>query len=323
MVNIRATLERGVRDNGISEAAARALCEAAKALFYQHRTWEKVLHRAAAQGLPAEERASVEQWLATRDRVDQKREDALAMLTAMQELLASDAAPEAVGYRFEWTDVWDEAVGFSSGFTASASDSPATASDQVVMNELRLEPDRFARLQREALRQFLALREAQRRRLDAGHGSTRAKLDEFRLERGLLNRRDVDDWLEQNSVGADELERLMEDAARLESLSAQVQSALFEHVIAGLKIRGDYGRLLDRAQAKQRALQSIGLSDPDPQTIDMVPPRLLAWYFARLGEPVPEALAVFVQQLGLSDEADYYRLLAGEYLYCELENKRQ
>ncbi len=103
---------------------------------------------------------------------------------------------------------------------------------------------------------------------------------------------------------------------RLESVTALVQSALDQHLIARLKIRGDYARLLDRARNKQQVLESIGLLDPDPQTIGMAPPLLGAWYFeTRLGQVIPDDLDAYARDLGLTGKDDLYRLLAREYLY--------
>src|SRR5579871_1639739 len=85
MVNIRATLARAEAE-GVLGAASRGRLEVfAKSLFFPHRAWPAILD--GAQDVAATERARLRSWL-PRGRVDQKREDALAMLRAMQETLA-------------------------------------------------------------------------------------------------------------------------------------------------------------------------------------------------------------------------------------------
>jgi hypothetical protein len=51
MVNIRATVERAVRDAVIDSMTAAALIEAAKSLFYKDRTYEAILQEAGRGGL--------------------------------------------------------------------------------------------------------------------------------------------------------------------------------------------------------------------------------------------------------------------------------
>ena len=76
-----------------SRATTRdALVRIAKELFYHDRTFERLLERAAEPLDAPEELAALRAWLPA-GRVDQKREDALAMLAAMQALLASEPEP--------------------------------------------------------------------------------------------------------------------------------------------------------------------------------------------------------------------------------------
>jgi hypothetical protein len=42
----------------------------------------------------------------------------------------------------------------------------------------------------------------------------------------------------------------------------------------------------------------------------------VAWYFEkRLGQPMPDDMDAYVQELGLSSRTDFYRILAGEHIY--------
>ena len=99
----------------ISPSSRDALVRLAKELFYHDRTFERLLE-AVDESFPAEEIDALRAWL-PQGRVDQKREDALAMLAAMRALLASGPEPMRVDYTLEWTEVWDDA-------TAAAAASP-------------------------------------------------------------------------------------------------------------------------------------------------------------------------------------------------------
>ena len=87
MVNIRSTLKKAHASGVIGEATQAALLRIAKDLFYPERCYPEVLRQARLQGLPAEELSAFEQWLPA-GQIDQKREDALAMLALMRERLS-------------------------------------------------------------------------------------------------------------------------------------------------------------------------------------------------------------------------------------------
>ena len=103
MVNIRATLSVAWANGIVTEATRGTLIAAAKSCFYPKRTWEALLRAGREADLARAELDRLEVWL-PRGRIDQKREDAVAMLDAMR-----DRDPRAfeVGYQFEHTRMWD------------------------------------------------------------------------------------------------------------------------------------------------------------------------------------------------------------------------
>ncbi len=314
MVNIRATLERAVEENTVSQATAQALCRIGKSLFYQERTWDALLDKAQSDGLPMGELQAFERWLPNR-RLDLKREDALSMLTAMRQLLETDAIPKRVSYDFEWTDMWDKV-------TARWLTVPSELGDTVnvetvdVLDELRLEDERFREARRDAVFRVLALGEADRRRVRIDRDARRAKMTNHRTGQGLFGRADLESWLSRNHMDIREFEDLMRDEVRVEAVSAFAGAALDEHVIAKLKLSDEYGRLVERARRKREALKEAGCADPEPEDTGLMSIQLVAWHFGkRLGQPVPDDMDAYVGGLGLSSRADFYRVLAREYLY--------
>src|SRR6202035_360040 len=96
-----ATLARAETDGVLSVSSRCALEAFGKSLFFPQRNWAAIFEGARTQGVAETELAALRQWL-SKGRVDQKREDALAMLAAMHETLARPDPPRA-GFQFEWT----------------------------------------------------------------------------------------------------------------------------------------------------------------------------------------------------------------------------
>lgn len=95
MVNIRATLEAAILAGVIGAAAAVDLAARAKSMFYKERTWQALLTN----------QAELAAWLPAH-RVDQKRQDALALLDAMR---AHHGPPLAAGFTLASSAAWERA----------------------------------------------------------------------------------------------------------------------------------------------------------------------------------------------------------------------
>jgi hypothetical protein len=319
MVNIRATLERAERE-GIITAETRAMLVAtAKATFYQERSWETVL--AAADGELAREVEALQEWL-PRARVDQKRLDALAMLAAMQALLADDPAPANVSYSFEWTDSWDRLTTSVGTPPAAHARSPVNGiSIEQVLEEAGLEEARTRAGAREgALLRALARRECDRRRLRASPAAIRAAITRLRIEQGLLTREALDRWLAARGLDARAFERLMEDEARISKLFRLLEPGLAPHHLDQLRLRADYARLAGRAERKRAALAALGLDDPLPEEVGLTPATIRSWFFERrLGSSIPDDLEECARTIGFASSAELDGALLREYVYCEHE----
>jgi hypothetical protein len=109
MVNIRATLERAGNEGVVSERTRATLEPIAKQLFYPERVYPRILAVGRENGLPDAELSALARWLPA-NKVDQKRQDALAMLRRIEAFFAGDPAPKSVSYRFQHTDMWESAT---------------------------------------------------------------------------------------------------------------------------------------------------------------------------------------------------------------------
>jgi hypothetical protein len=102
MVNIRATLDKAAADGVIDCRLAARLIEIGKTLFYKERSWDAISRLAAGRGSPPMQLDDLAAWLPS-GQVDQKRVDALEMVTAIREHLGAGVTPLTVSYQFQDT----------------------------------------------------------------------------------------------------------------------------------------------------------------------------------------------------------------------------
>ncbi len=103
MVNIRATLSEALAA-GVIEAGTKVdLTTRAKTQFYPRRTWQLLTSAEANPGIEPAQLRALQTWL-EHGRIDQKREDALALLGTMAE---RPGEAFQVSYTFEHTRMWE------------------------------------------------------------------------------------------------------------------------------------------------------------------------------------------------------------------------
>lgn len=289
MVNIRATVESAVAAQILTDQDALRLIGAAKAQFYQDRSWASVV--AADHDIPAPALRVFSDWL-TLNRVDQKRLDAHELLDVVA------ALPPGVGparFNFEWTEAWANAP-----WLADAD----VGEDGAVLDELRLEGEAYLALRRAALLQQLAGRAMQAPAASDIAAATRS----FRLRHGLLRQSDVEGWAIRNGLPPVGLDRLIASETGLAGLARDRDGQLGGAILDQLRLQGRYEDLRDRA---------TGRAGKGGQRAGSVPalPLLLAWYFeVRLGLPIPEDLPAYLRDLGFADPGHFYGLVMSEFL---------
>ena len=322
MVNIRATLESAEADGVIAAGTRFALERHAKSLFYQERNWDAVFTRGGEDAeVPAAELADFRDWLPL-GRVDLKAKDARAMLSAMQAFLATDPGPFRAAYDFEWTDMWDTAIAFSRSTGLGQYGDLGPVPPDRLLDELRLDCGAYARAKTAARARHLSLLAADRRGLKVERPAVKDALGRLRGAFGLYRRAELDRWMAANDLTVAEIERLMEDEARLEAAAPLLEPALDRPLLDHLRVSGAYQRLADRAKRKQAAIKDLGLSDPEPVDLGLTPIVLALWYFEkRLGQAMPDDLDAFSRALGLAGRAEFYRLIAREYLFLNDEKQ--
>ena len=300
MVNIRATVERALAEGMLDAPGAGAILAAAKGRFYPDRLWENLL---PALPDPAA-RDALAAWLA-QGRVDRKRQDALALLDAVQDHLDRGGPAPAPGFFFEPTEAWASAPWL---------DADPDPGVEAILDELRLDPDAYGRVRDAALLQVLAEgAPGTDPRADPGDKDEALAqvVHEFRMAQGLLRQADLQAWMARNDLDTTGFRRLMQGQAALRATGRRRDPALCAAILDRLRLQGDYGALRDRARAKRQA----AAAEPG-----LPLPLLVAWYFeTRLNRPLPDSIPDHAAALGLPDADRFHGILAAEYAFLRAQ----
>src|SRR5439155_1838052 len=112
------------------------------------------------------------------------------------------------------------------------------------------------------------------------------------------------------------------DEARVAWAQQRARFASLTYLADQLRLSGDYHRLVSRALAKDRLLESSGLKNPCLQDAQLTKAQLLRWYFEEhLRQPMPDDPNSYGRNLGFASPDAFKRVLLKEYLYSRLENQ--
>ena len=214
MVNIRMTLQKAELLNVISTELRVALEKIGKELFYPDRNYSLLLRCASESGLPETHLARLRQWL-TKNRVNQKKQDAIAMLRLMRRQLARGLKPKRVSFCFQYTATWESVWRQSGELRFDANAQPKAIVLNSLLEELRLESDQYKRHAQKALERFFVTREAERLGMSVSPERRRKAEIAFRRERKLLDDAELKCWMNDNNLEDHEFEALMNDEARV------------------------------------------------------------------------------------------------------------
>jgi hypothetical protein len=320
LVNIRATLAAAEAQQIILPPTRAALVQLAKEMFYPDRSYPRLLEAAATIGLGAAELDALHAWL-PRGQVDQKREDALAMLRTIRERLAAGLQPKSVRYHFEHTIFWEHVRQTVGEAGPGAQEDSDHASLSALLDEARLDPTAY-RLARQgtiarALAQALTEQQGQR--------ATPERVEEailsFRRARGLLQAEAMAAWLQDNELVAERFAQLMEEAALVHSATSWAVPSMTSRLVEQLRLDGTYPQLRERERHKQQVLEQAGLANPGLDSAGLTREELLRWHFAARGDgSIPLDLNQYVVELGYRDEHLFIRALLREFCYQRLAN---
>ncbi|MBI5442311.1 MAG: hypothetical protein HY900_14000 [Deltaproteobacteria bacterium] len=240
MVHIRASLARAFTKGVIVAETRDVLLELGKALFYPERSWGRLLDLARAACVSTDQLDRLAAWL-PHGAVNQKREDAVAMLASLRAFLETAPGPKRVSFRFEETLFWEEFV------LRDGACGPPGKADEAVLDALRRDPDALERAEAAALGWWLAGVLSLREGGAPGAPDLLARADAFCRRKGITDPAGVARWLETNAASRDDLERWLEQDTLATQARQRAGGALTQHLLDYLRWTGDYAKLLESA----------------------------------------------------------------------------
>lgn len=305
MVSIRATVARAGNEGVLGADQAAALLGAAKARFYQHRVWDQIL--ADFEGEAWCDGFKV--WLKS-GRVDAKRDDAREMLVRMAAYLEEGGGPgQAPPQKVERTLAWQTLTR-----RVEAEAQRLQAEDWQVLDELRLEPDRYEDFRARALLRQLALQDARQNGRTVKRETLTAQMAAHREALGLYSSKSLREWLDDNGLTAAAYEDWLGEAALAGSVADSLNGKLASHLLAELRRAGVYAGLKMRALSKEQYLET---QEPLPGPLsDAERLQLTAWYFETLLQgDVPDKLGEYVESIGCRSRDEFFELIRREFMY--------
>ena len=277
MVNIRRTLEKAKVQGIITSMTCSRLTEIAKHTFYPERTYPYILRRGEELRVPSSELSQLEQWL-REGRVDQKHEDAVALMHALSSEARARWSPSKPSFHFESTYFW-ERLRHEAGELRMDSSSFQTVFTSAVLDELKLEGNPYLVaaewcITRILLREPLSLPDD-----EPEPTSYLETVVWFRENRGLLNATDLGKWLQERNLDENQFLELLKEEDRLRQALLVLSEKIERLLPTYLRLTGQYSRLADRAAHKHRILSQSGLENPTSHDTGLTDNRLVKWYF--------------------------------------------
>ena len=180
---------------------------------------------------------------------------------------------------------------------------------EAVLDEARLDPDRYGRLLDRSLLVALALDAAAAAGVDASSWAHQDALDQERRRRGLLEPQDVIVWLEERGLSHADLAALAQRLAAVRWTHEAHRHSVARELALALRSDDVYTALAERAADKRAAVASL----PTAEGVSEDDERVISWYFReRLGQEVPVQLEAWAAAHGWSRRADFVRALRAE-----------
>jgi hypothetical protein len=316
MVNIRRTLQAAHQQDVISGATRDVLIATGAELFYHDRNWPGLLGAGAARGADAAELTALRRWLPA-GRIDQQADDAVAMLREIRSFLATDPAPQQVSWTMANTTRWDTAKRHATGIMhrdGTASSGPMLES---ILDEIRLlGPGAFETARSHALLRLFAADFAEREGMTVDGQRQQEAVAEFRTRNGLEQGDELARFLAANDLSADDFERLIVADEMVSWACEQAEWEALDDILSCLGMRGDYARLMTRAQGKLNHQRRHSGQETAPANAARCEQAAIRWYFADgRGTAVPEDLTGYAQSSGFPDEPAFRKAVMHEYQY--------
>jgi hypothetical protein len=245
MVDLRATLGAAEMAGVVKTADRQKLIKALKYRPFPERHFA-ALNEDAVRLLDQMVARRLAAWLPS-NKVSRKRLDAIEMLRAMADFLATTPAPFAASFVMQQPLFWRR---FVAQCDAEEEDLPDPAARRV-LERLRCDPAAWHACARAALGRLRRLTSVAEANAEAAPQPRRA-FDRLRRERGLWFRSDVLAWVTANGLDEAGLERLLRREDELDRAVAEEPVGLLRAMADHLRMSGQFPAFLRDADGKAR-----------------------------------------------------------------------
>jgi hypothetical protein len=307
MVNLRLGLRLAAERGLIAPTTRAALEAAAKRRFYPERSWAALHADGQALGLPGEELAALRAFV-TRERPDQKRDDARALLARVAELESAPPPPPS-DFDFEPTLFWLRLVETTGPIDTERVGGPTLAQ---LRDHVRVAERDRRELAHGALFLWLVQREAQRRGVRVDRA---AAVKRFRRLRRLHSAEALHGWMAANRLTPPECAELMELEALCDELAARHAGAVDRLLLRELQRRGRLGEVARELDDKRRFLAERSLENPTPADVGADLPAVMSWYQEHHAVADPD-IERHAAELGFHSARSFLSELLAQYAWA-------
>lgn len=316
LVNIRATLN-AAEDQGVLEPDSnKTLVRLAKSLFYADRNYPALADLARSSG--EIDGAEIDAWEAFRaeKEVNQKRDDAIAMLGEMARIRARHPGPRPATFVFQRTDAW---IGFCRRHGTKTNEGiEPVASNTQWLDELKLQGvSPYRRATESAWNRMLGLRiSAQLEGATADPELVREMTALFCHQTGLEGPDELSSWMAAQDLSPQRFQELMSQEAQLRRvqrlLHPKLPSALWDQG----QLSGQSQALERRARLKGRAIKNQGKLRWGLHEAGITEEALWQWYFGEcLERSVPANLENYALSLDFRNLDHFRRVVLREWFF--------
>jgi len=270
MVSIRVTLQAAHASGIIDKGCSQDLIEFSKKLHYSERSYARVLCAKNSHGEAlisnAQTMQKLKQFIDTQG-INQKHEDALALIELMAKHYMQGFAIRPAGFVFQYTDNWqqmidqlaqrqnkDNAQSVNGGVESSVANQ--TIEDEQLGKLLQKNKIEYQLINSEARFRSMAIQESYRQ----GVTVTAQMLDEakhrFCHENNFIINQNIDlrailHWLKHQQLTMLQFDQLIQDQARVHWYCKLSEKLKVHETIDYLKISGKYQSLIDKLKNAQ------------------------------------------------------------------------
>lgn len=290
LVNIRSTLRTATAAGVLDAEQASDVLRDAAARFYPERHWPSLVDELAlAHGAAVGE--GLTRFLREGGRVDQKRLDALALLTMVRDDDRRWTEPTTVSYTLSHT-IWFDDLHRSSGEFAGNTGNGSVGTVVGVTREDIDDELRLRRHYRPALRasmlRHLTGSEARRRRIAVDPVRLGIYANAVCRDLGLTDQASFDTWLHANGLTVEEFNDLMARELQRSIVLNGISVPAGEELVDVLRLAGLWPQVSARAARKVRLLDEAGLADPALEHSGFASQaELVEWWLSRIGQDGP------------------------------------